>query len=194
MRAIPTIPTRVAEATAPAHETPDQRALREARRDAEFTYRNLIAMYGQHPDMNRRVHPLAWTIERDWTAGQQSVNSARTLATKAAAWRAVGAKMKAIAALSKPQIAEAVKVQEAEIAAIHAETHKRTAPPTPPAPPPPSAAQVVAAYRRHGCGFVLDGDTLRLTNAADLLPGDLARLREHKPAILALLRAETIEV
>ncbi len=53
-----------------------------------------------------------------------------------------------------------------------------------------SAAKALAYLRANGIGAELDGDNVLLTNADDLPDAYMNRLRDLKPGIIALLRAE----
>ncbi len=52
------------------------------------------------------------------------------------------------------------------------------------------AADLVRQVRGHGVRIVPDADTLRLSGKAPLPEDLMARLKEHKPAVLGQLRAE----
>lgn len=187
MTNVATIPMTVGA----AQENPAEVALRNAKRDAEFARRNLVCAYERHPDPNRRRHPLHWTIERDWAAAMKAVAAAVTIPTKVAAYRAIEKRLREIAALDKAALAEAAAAQEREMAAIGAETVRRS--PAPPPPPSPAAA-LVAELRRRGVTLTAAGGKIVATPASALLGADIDALRGHKDEILRLLGREQVEV
>ena len=171
--------------------SPAERALGEARRAAEHAHRHVAFAYTNHAIPERRVHPLAWTISRDWTAALRAVAAARTLPEKAGAWRAGEKRMKEIGALDKPALAEAVAEQEREIEAIGAATVASI----PPAPPPPSeAAELIADLRRRGVSLFPIGGTILAHPAGLLMRADIDEMRRHKAELLRLLARDFVEV